>query len=235
MSFLGVDPVTLIQVTAGLIGIVTLLALLFKDSLGQEGKVVFFLIIAISVSFSTVYLAASTVFDNINSETKGPVHWHADYEVWVCGQQLDLIEPQGLRNKIGTPLLHEHNDGRIHVEGTLMRLSDASLGRFFKVIGGQLSNDKLVFPTEDGILVQKTSEDLCEGKPSTLRVYVNGNRVMDPASYIIAPYYFVPPGDCIIVEFGPGEPDTTLRICESWRAKGWNYDNYEMLRGEISG
>ena len=41
------------------------------------------------------------------------------------------------------------------------------------------------------------------------------------------PHPNVPPGDCVIVEFGPNLPDTTERMCDFWEANGWTYDNYQ--------
>ncbi len=114
-------------------------------------KLPLFVLIAIVVVSTTLTISGATVYLNVKSATGGPVHWHADYQVWACGNQLNLRDPSGiLNNKIGTPTLHEHNDGRIHLEGTLVALPyDASLGKFLSVVGGGITDDSLVFPLND--------------------------------------------------------------------------------------
>src|SRR5689334_20592308 len=74
-----------------------------------------FLRIVFVILVATGTLFGSTIYLNTSSDSKGPVHWHADFEVWACGVQLELRNPSGfLSNKIGTPTLHEHDDQRIH-------------------------------------------------------------------------------------------------------------------------
>jgi hypothetical protein len=69
-------------------------------------------------------------------------------EIWACGNELELRNPyEFLSNKVGTATLHEHNDRRIHLEGVVVDDSrDASLGKFFHVIGGAISPNTLVVP-----------------------------------------------------------------------------------------
>jgi len=111
-------------------------------------KLPLFLSILIITLFSTLYMAGSTVYVNLKSDSGGPVHWHADMEIWACGNELELRDPyEFLSNKIGTATLHEHNDRRMHLEGVVVDDSrDASLGKFFHVIGGAISSDALVVP-----------------------------------------------------------------------------------------
>src|SRR4051794_6341558 len=69
--------------------------------------------IVIFVTAPTLYLSATTVYYNLVSASGGPVHWHADYELWNCGQEVNVKDPAGLlSNRIGTATLHEHNDNR---------------------------------------------------------------------------------------------------------------------------
>jgi hypothetical protein len=180
--------------------------------------------IIIAVVTPTLVLVYNTVYLNLNSWSEGPVHWHADYEVWVCGQKLDLVDPVGWSNKIGTPTLHEHNDSRIHLEGVAITPNDVSLGNFFTVIGGKITSSEIIFPDKSG-LIDKTSGTLCpDGTVGTLQTYAYRankdltyyqQKIHFPESYIISPESIVPPGDCIIVEFGPQAP-TTNRLCRSW-------------------
>lgn len=96
----------------------------------------------------TLYLVASTIYINVKSESKGPVHWHAGIEFWACGTELDLRNPAGLlSNKVGTSTYHEHDDKFIHLEGVVMqREIDASLGKFMRVTGGYITPQSVGIP-----------------------------------------------------------------------------------------
>ncbi len=229
--------ITVIKLTALWVAIFTTLLLIFrrkfvdlgnnkKEILGDRSKAVIFWLMVIPILLSTFYISGMTIRENIISVTGGPVHWHADYEVWACGEKLDLIDPVFPRNKIGSPLFHEHNDNRIHVEGTVHELDKITLGAYFSVIKGELSQGVLTYPTINGVRSLKDG-DQCGGEKSKLNVYVNGNRVEDYESYLFYPDAYVPPGDCIIVEFSSTESVTTDKICSSWTAKGWTYDNFD--------
>lgn len=123
-----------------------------------------FIAIAATIILPTLLLMGSTVYINTVSESKGPVHWHADIEFWVCGQEIELRDPyQFLSNKIGTATYHEHDDKRIHLEGVVGEKSrDASLGKFMEVIGGEITNKTLKIPTEESIF----ENDLDGDKPT---------------------------------------------------------------------
>src|SRR3989344_4690720 len=177
-------------------GILIVVIMLFHKIMNDAvKKIVYFLIITIT-SLVTIYLVLTTLHLNIISQTKGPVHWHADFEIWVCGNEIKLAEPKGLSNKQGVDLMHAHNDNRIHVEGVLLDKKQASLGAFFHAIRGSISSDGLEVPTNDG-LVKVHEGDLCNEKPAKLYVFVNGNLIDNPSAYVIAPYEKVPPGDRI--------------------------------------
>ena len=72
--------------------------------------------IALTLTLSTGILIGSTIYLNTNSDSGGPVHWHADIEFWACGNEIELRDPTGFSNKIGTGTLHEHDDHRIHLD-----------------------------------------------------------------------------------------------------------------------
>ncbi len=216
---------------------------LAKDhhALTNKEKKILFAGIAIPAIAATVALAYATVYLNVASETQGPVHWHADYEIWKCGEKLDLKNPEGFTNRIGTPVFHEHGDARIHVEGVLIDKNDANLGRFFNVTGGLLAQEKMRVPT-DAELVEAANGETCSGTgaPGKLQVFLL--QVTNPEQakewmyeqkklehfddYVPAPYAYVPPGDCIIVEFGE-EKETTDKVCESYTTA--------IERGELRG
>lgn len=114
----------------------------------QALKLPLFVAIVVVVLGTTFTISGGTVYLNLKSATGGPVHWHADFEIWACGNEVELRDPTGfLSNKIGTATYHEHDDKRIHVEGVPTDLPyDFSLGKFFNVVGGGISKDSLVVP-----------------------------------------------------------------------------------------
>jgi hypothetical protein len=187
-------------------------------------KTILFFSIVATVILPTVYLAASTIYLNNISSSKGPVHWHADFEIWTCGQEIELKDPVGLSNKLGTPTLHEHNDKRIHLEGVVVKPEDASVGRFFQVIGGSLTPTSFTIPTNAGELSWHNGM-LCNGQEAQVQVFVYKTdsqkyyyqqKLENPQSYIISPQSNVPPGDCIIVEFDIPK-ERTQQLCRSYK------------------
>lgn len=127
--------------------ILVVISALFKDKYPRT-KLPLFLMIATVITGSTIFLFGSTVYLNVVSDSGGPVHWHADVEYWACGTEIELRDPDGfLSNKIGSPVLHEHNDKRIHLEGVVVDTEiDASIGHFMETVGGALSKAQLTIP-----------------------------------------------------------------------------------------
>lgn len=214
----------LVLIGLGLTALFILMAILLSPKKETVKRVLFNLII-ISVITPTLVLVFITVYLNLNSWSHGPVHWHADYEVWVCGEKLDLVAPTGWSNKIGTPTLHEHNDNRLHLEGVALTAHDVSFGRFFRVIGGEITPTSLIFPDKNGLVQRTTGAHCPDDTIGTLQAYAyrvnNDNtytqrKVLSPELYIPTPQSIVPPGDCIIVEFGPTSP-VTEKLCRSWQ------------------
>ncbi|MBW3538566.1 hypothetical protein KY386_03700 [Candidatus Parcubacteria bacterium] len=177
------------------------------------------------VVVTTVTLIASTVYLNTASSSGGPVHWHADFELYACGQELELKDPSGfLSNKIGTSTLHEHNDKRVHLEGVVVHPRDASLGKFFQVIGGQISANSLVVPTNTGT-ERYLGGQRCGGRRAEVQAFVYRSapdksytleKLDRPDEYIISPHSNVPPGDCVIIEFDTPKT-TTDKMCRSYQ------------------
>ncbi len=198
-----------------------------------------FLGIIIPVLLATAYSAGTTIYLNTISESNGPVHWHADFEVWSCGEQLELEDPTGMSNRVGTTLFHEHNDNRIHVEGVVVGVADVSLHHFFETVGGELRDGMFRVPTHGGDVTALDGQ-LCNGRPGKVQVFVykvtnpdergswdvRQRKVQDFEDYVLAPYGQVPPGDCIIVELD-AEKEATERLCSSYRAA--------QQRGELRG
>lgn len=191
--------------------------------IGSNLKKLLYILIAAVTILSTAYLAGSTIYLNLTSWSGGPVHWHADYEIWACGKEVELVHSHGLSNRVGSSTVHVHDDKRIHQEGVIYHPEDASLGNFFKEIGGNITGDALMVSTENGMMTYR-SGDMCDGQISKLQVFayqVEGrnfrqHKLDNPASFVISQYSQVPPGDCIIVEFGPSK-NKTDKICRSFK------------------
>jgi len=187
-------------------------------------KALIFSLMATMVILPTLFFIGSTLYINTISSSRGPVHWHADFEIWTCGKEQELIDPKGLSNKVGTATLHEHNDKRVHLEGVVVTPPDASIGRFFDVIGGTISNQAVTVPTNEEIKTFVSGKSCPDGSEGVVQVFVysteNGiysqRKLENPASYIISPYSQVPNGDCIIVEYG-ATTETTNRLCRSYK------------------
>lgn len=203
-----------------IIGCAVLLSLVKKDRTEGFKKIMFFLIAAPTI-MTTLYLTAGTVYLNNISSSGGPVHWHADFIISHCEESIDLLNPTGLSNRIGTPVLHEHNDNRIHVEGVVIKPYHINLRSFFEVIGGSIKHDKIVFPTDTG-LKTITNGDACpDGRKGIWQIFiyqtrdktVRQHKETDPENYILSPFSTVPPGDCIVFEFSPDIKDKTDKLC----------------------
>lgn len=203
-----------------------LLAAYIRDRKPGLKKYIFGLIV-FDVVLATMVLLVSTVYLNVSSYVGGPVHWHADIEIYACGQKQEIRDPTGfLSNKIGTATYHEHNDDRIHLEGVPLTEADASLSKFFEVIGGEITNESIAIPLNDDQQAEFGNGDSCQGQDAELQVFVyrmikdddgtvtdKYHQIKIPADeYVLEPHGVVPPGDCIFVEFDTPK-DRTDRTC----------------------
>ena len=163
-----------------------------KRELEQTKKIIFIAIVIITIFFS-LFIFISTISTNIKSWTKGPVHWHADLSIEICGKPYRLPESRGLSNKVGTNLLHTHNDDRIHIEGVVMKKHEATLREFL---------EKINIPFSSNQLAHMQNGDACpNGIPGRVYLYVNGEENFEFEEYTITPYTTVPPGDKIKITF----------------------------------
>ncbi len=206
----SLNPVTPIFYSLIIIILISAISILLRNRLKNAHKKILFILILIPVLFSTVYLAGSTVYTNMISESGGPVHWHADYEIWICGEKVILKGPEGWDNKVGSPILHHHNEGadldgryRIHVEGVLVKKSEAGLSHFFEETGNLLQESSIGLSLHDGTQKKWSNGDVCPntGKKGELKVFVNGKQLQNFTEYVISPYSNVPPGDFIKIVF----------------------------------
>lgn len=220
------------------LAILTALALWTEDQATETLKRVLMGLFLLVILGTSLFAASAYVHQVSTSWSNGEVHYHADYEVIVQDSegyhQLDLIDPSDfceqtehestymcrLNDRTGAVEYHEHNDRRIHLEGTFREREDATLATFFQLFGGELSNTRLVYPTnektwtveEDGdrtlkIILERgvggdrgwcgigpaetvPAEDVC------IDFYTAGP-ARSPAEYVISPFQTGPPLDDI--------------------------------------
>lgn len=215
----------------GIFFVLTIISVLLKSKSERIKYALYILFVIVALS-NTIYLAGSTIYLNQKSTTGGPVHWHADFEIWNCGDKVEVVNPKGLSNKVGTEAVHEHNDNRIHIEGIILEADDASIPHFLKAVGGELRKDHLSIPTEDGVIILENGQFCPDGQVSELQVFVyrtikgifSQTKLTNPESYVISPESQVPPGDCIIIEFGKPK-EKTDKLC--------NFYKIELQKGKI--
>lgn len=222
------DPLEILYIASFVSGLAIVIALMTKHKLSEFGQKTIFAFIVIPIALATVYLSGTTVYLNMISKTGGPVHWHADYEIWACGSRYELIDPTGWDNKIGSPLFHEHNDNRMHIEGVVFDHAEVNLKRFFYESGSKLAMNELTMRTTESLKTWKNGE-MCDSERAVLQVFLykvvnpektgartfRQEKLTDFENYVVSPYSLVPPGDCLIIEFGK-EKTKTDKICETY-------------------
>lgn len=216
--------VNIVGATSIFIAVVFLVIYLTKNR--ESLKKYFFFAIALPVVLTTLFLVTSTLYINQVSSTKGPVHWHADFEIYNCGELIDLVNPTGFSNKIGTAAFHEHNEGRVHVEGVVLEKEDVNFGSFVNVIGGKISEDRLELPTTKGSLARSDGDACADGTVGEWQVFlysVQGKNISrqklsleELQDHVLAPSGSVPPGDCILIEFTESK-NKTDHLCTSYK------------------
>lgn len=188
----------------------------------RKQKALLFWILITPIIFTSIFLIVTTLLTNFNADSQGPVHWHADYEIWICEEKINLVDPQGFSNKVGTNLFHEHNDDRIHIEGVVTSMEEVNLQHFIETVGGEITKSGITLITNDGLVSYENGEK-CNG---TLQVFVyktenemqTQEKLDDFLEYVPSPYSEVPPGDCIIIEFGE-EKESTEKMCTTYRGE----------------
>ena len=89
------------------------------------------------------------------------------------------------------------------------------------MVGGELTAQNLKIPINGGVVNTKTAD--CDGVLNVF-LYKTENwvskqeKLSDPANYIPSPITAVPPGDCVIFEYGP-EKDKTDKLCTQYKVK----------------
>jgi hypothetical protein len=132
-------------------------------------------------------------------------HWHAIYEVIICGEKLPPFpEPRPLRG------IHTHGDGIIHIEPATREEegANATLGLFLRNVGVSFSRDLLRLP--DGRQF-RNGDDCLDGQRGTLKLEVGlvvdiNNRINPCGNYQRNEEferYRPTNADCIRIVFGP--------------------------------
>ena len=67
----------------------------------EASKKIIYWGIVVIVSIITIYLVVNTISINLTSYSRGLVHWHADIEIEICGEEVKLKEEL---NQIATNL-----------------------------------------------------------------------------------------------------------------------------------
>lgn len=210
--------IQVVVVSMILLFVLVFIALVFGENSKDRTKGIIFWLMASVIIFPTFFFVGTTLYINFSSITKGPVHWHADFKIVVCGQETDPVNVKGLSNKKGTNVLHEHEDRRIHVEGVVVKKSDVALDKFFEAQGGKLSLNAFTIPTNEGLRTIRNNDQCDDGQQGVWQVflYTTDNDVArqrkldDFVHYVPSPHTSVPPGDCIIFEFGPEKEQTDV-------------------------
>lgn len=204
-----------VSVTVGL----AIISFYFEGDLDDDQKTYIMIGFLASILVPTLYTAGAFVHESQTSWSGGEVHYHADYEILVDQngelERTNLIDPSefcegtehestymcDINDRTGSTEYHEHNDQRIHLEGIFKTREEASLASFFETFRGELTNSRMVYPTNEGTL--EVSND---GEKS-LKILVEKGR--QPNRYW-----------CIV---GQSEQVDT---CESYGEKASSPDNY---------
>jgi hypothetical protein len=159
-----------------------------------------FIVVALPCSLFIALAASAAVTAALPDSAVAPgsigvgQHWHATYEVWVCGER----QPNFPTWESG---VHTHADGIIHIHPfqAFEEGRGARLVKFFEYGGGLLTQDEMRMPGSSQTIRNGL---LCpDGVPGVLGVAVNGNVLDDWMEYIPED------GDRILITFGP-EPDS---------------------------
>jgi len=225
---------------AGFVLTLLLAALSFyrEEELTMKDKNILMNGFLVAILVPSFYAAGAFMHESQTSWSGGEVHYHADFEILVeeNGElnELDLVDPGKfcestnhessvmckLNDRTGSKEYHEHNDDRVHLEGTFKKKRDASISAFFEQFNGILENGKLTAPTNDGLVNKQDSENM------SLKILVNrgtgatrhwciigdqlpredvckddysGEPAKSPAEYVISPYSRGPNLDDIFI------------------------------------
>ncbi len=133
------------------------------------------------IVIALIIYGINNIIQNSGTYSQGQVHWHADLKVTVCGEDYPLPKPTGGsvhgQPFVGSILMHLHNEPQIHVEGTIKKAEDITVGKFMEGIGLNFKETELL---------DKKKGDLCpDGKAGTVKLLVNGKESLELARKVI--------------------------------------------------
>lgn len=119
-----------------------------------------------------IYGVVQGVISASDPVTSGEVHWHSPISYEACGKELSFNDERG------HTITHGHNDGVVHIEGTILKEDDITLAGFFKNAGINITSTNLD---------EFKNGDLCNfsSDPGAVVFYVDGEAFSDPNEIII--------------------------------------------------
>lgn len=244
--------------------VTTAAALVLEGKMAEGGKRALMLVFLAAVLLPTIFTVTAYIHETQTSWSGGEVHYHADFEVIVDGERRALQDPRlfcerstegsymcRLNDRVGITEYHEHNDQRIHLEGTFKTRDDATLSAFFEAFGGTLTPTGLRYPTNDGwvnrteagnrtlkILVERGvggTRDWCALDPAApepdrcIDPYLN-EPVTTPEDYVISPYQRGPALDTIFVIYDDTSLEDALADLREDDAYTYGGETFEVLK-----
>lgn len=144
-----------------------------------------------------------------------PVHVHADFALYINGERFNLTDdryqstPESVKHK--DMHFHDNNDRIIH-----RHAPDITLGSFFGSIGIGLSNT---------CLSVDTNGSFCSDDQHQLRLYVNGEVIPDPDTYVIQE------ADRILLHYGTEEAEQIAALQDTISSNACIYSGTCPERG----
>lgn len=242
----------------------TVVALLVEDRLAERGKHLMMVVFLLGILVPTIYTAVAYIHTSQTSWSGGEVHYHADFEVIVDGERYNLVDPRlfcerseegdymcRLNDRVGLTEYHEHNDQRIHLEGTFKTRDEATLAAFFEAFGGTLTDTTIRYPTNEGwtnrtetgnrtlkVLVERGAggtRDWCALDPAAsdadrcIDTYLD-ERVTTPEDYVISPYQRGVTLDTIFIIYDDTSLPAALADLRDDGAYTYDGETFEVLK-----
>ena len=108
------------------------------------------------------------------ADNEDEVHVHSDFVLFLGGSKVDLsddkYQSEGMQVLHAHIHLHDNNDDVIH-----RHADDVTLADFFTSLGFTLTND---------CITSDTGEEFCTNDTEELMVFVNDERIDEPATYV---------------------------------------------------
>lgn len=133
--------------------------------------------LVVVLGLGAIALSRSDYQENATPTNVPPIagrdHWHAAYDIYLCGEFVDPIPDQ--RDPRG---IHSHADGIIHIHPFVRSAAgeNAVLSEFTDAVDMTLTDDRIQVPGGD---VYEEGETECDGEPGVVQVLVDGEVVTE--------------------------------------------------------